>query len=116
MASSLKGVCNVPSEVEYGFTKNLGNYQSERLSLRLQLRDGQKAEEALDVAKQWVEAHLAIPEYDLDQAHRELADTQREYKRVNAECEKLEKRYAKLRSNLSELGMDLPDDPADLPF
>jgi hypothetical protein len=43
------------SEVEYGRTFNLGNYESERIGVRLPIEVGQAPQETLDRARRWVE-------------------------------------------------------------
>lgn len=49
------------TEIEYGFTKNLGNDQSERISYRAILEDWENPEESLDLLRDRVMEELNLP-------------------------------------------------------
>ncbi|NJO79158.1 MAG: hypothetical protein HC827_11985 [Cyanobacteria bacterium RM1_2_2] len=46
--------------VSYGFTKNLGNYQSERLDVTAELDHNDDVAESIDILKAIVEAELKL--------------------------------------------------------
>lgn len=46
--------------ISYGFTKNLGNYQSERLDATIELEDLDTPEHALEQLKQFVKQQLDL--------------------------------------------------------
>jgi len=106
----------MPNEVEYGFTKNMGNFQSERLSLRLEVLPEEDAEETLSRCRQWVAQHLSVPDQELNDAHYKLADLEVRTKNKSLELERINTRYNRLREAFSVMGFELPEDPADLPF
>jgi hypothetical protein len=64
-------------EVGYGFTFNVGNYQSERIDCRIEIEEGETARDALDEARQFVQV---------------------QHKR-GVEAEQLEQRVMRLRSD-----------------
>jgi chromosome segregation ATPase len=103
-------------DVEYGFTKNLGNYQSERLSIRLSRYYGETAEQLQQLAKEWVESHLSITADELDRAHYEVSGLERQKAGLATDIQTLKQRYLRVREKLSSLGLVLPEDPEDLPF
>jgi len=103
-------------EVEYGFTKNMGNYQSERLSLRVEVDDGELPTEAYGRAKAWVMSHLSVTVEEINDAHYKLADLEARTKNKSLELERVTTRYNRLREAFSVMGFELPEDPADLPF
>ena len=43
------------TEVGYGFTFNVGNYQSERLDCKVEVEEGETAQDALDKARKFVQ-------------------------------------------------------------
>lgn len=62
------------SKVIYEKTFNLGNYQNEVIGIEIELAEGEKASEALDMAKRFVEAkHTAERDKELESA-RNIAD------------------------------------------
>ena len=72
------------TEIEYGFTYNVGNYQSERISARLQVEPGISPEQTFERARQFVE-----------QMHTRRREEAR--------------KYAELRSLLQQHGVDIPE-------
>lgn len=62
------------SKVIYEKTFNLGNYQNEVIGIEIELAEGEKASEAMDMAKRFVEAkHTAERDKELESA-RHIAE------------------------------------------
>jgi len=104
------------SEVEYGFTKNLGNYQSERLSLRLYSDIGETPDQLLPLAKKWVADNLSVSPQEMDETHYALAQKKRELDAMDNKVKNLVGVWQSLKNGLAKLGWTLPNDPEDLPF
>jgi chromosome segregation ATPase len=104
------------SELEYGYTKNLGNFRSERLSIRLDAMPEDSPEDLLRVAKQWVNEHLQVTQDEVNSAHYDLDNAKRELESIRRKTDELAEVWDSLRKGLSKLGWLLPSDPEDLPF
>jgi hypothetical protein len=104
------------SELEYGYTKNLGNFRSERLSIRVNVTPDVTAEQALDFAKRWVGTHLQVTQDELSDAYYKLDNTKRELADMENKVQNLAGVWRSLKNGLSKLGWTLPNDPEDLPF
>lgn len=67
------------TKVIYEKTFNLGNYQNEVIGIEIELAEGEKASEAMDMAKRFVEAkHTAERDKELENARR-IADNPSDY-------------------------------------
>lgn len=104
------------TELEWSFTKNMGNYQSQRLSVRMPVDPGANPEEVLAAAQQWVTDHLAPSSDELWAGRQELGQLQSEKFRLQSQVDGLNARYVALRAGLGKLGMNLPESVEELPF
>jgi hypothetical protein len=104
------------SELEYGYTKNLGNFRSERLAIRVNVTPDVTSEQALDFAKRWVGTHLTVTQDEINNAHYDLDNAKRELAAMQDKTRQLTGVWDSLRKGLSKLGWTLPNDPEDLPF
>lgn len=67
------------TKVIYEKTFNLGNYQNEVIGIEIEPAEGEKASEAMDMAKRFVEAkHTAERDKQIESA-RQIADHPLEY-------------------------------------
>lgn len=53
------------TEVAFGFTKNMGNYQSARAEVKIELEEGEDPVEAMNEAKEFVAEQLGLDEWEL---------------------------------------------------
>ncbi len=103
------------TEIEYGFTYNVGNYQSERISARLQVEPGISPEQTFERARQFVEQmHTRSKEVaQLDtQVHRLRNAIDNEAYKLNQMLDRRReeaRKYAELRSLLQQHGVDIPE-------
>jgi hypothetical protein len=104
------------SEVEYGFTKNLGNYQSARLAVRLTVSTSDDPDQVLQQAKAWIDSHLPVTWDEYQERREEYERYARETEAMKLNVESLRKQYAKLRGTLAKLAPSLPEELEDLPF
>jgi small-conductance mechanosensitive channel len=102
--------------VEYGFVKNMGNYQSERLTVTMTVNAHDDPNDVLHAARQWVAEHLSISEPEADQLRDKFTYTQRELTRMERLVAEQRQRYDKFRKALDTLGLSVPSEIEDLPF
>jgi hypothetical protein len=102
-------------EIEYGFTYNVGNYQSERISARVRAEPGETPEQMFERARQFVEQmHTRSQEVaQLDTQMRRLRNAiDNEAFKLNQMMDRRRdaaRQYNELRTLLQTHGVDIPE-------
>lgn len=101
------------TEVGYGKTFNLGNYESERIDMRVPVDPGETPAQALDRARAWVEGQHARTD-EVAQVHDRIAslkgqerDARGSAKQVLRQWCDVAKRYDELRALLAQHSVEI---------
>lgn len=103
------------TEIEYGFTYNVGNYQSERISVRLHVEPGISPEQTFERARQFVEQmhtrskEVAQLETQVHRLRNAINNEAYKLNQVHMRQREALKRYEDLRQLLHTHGVSLPE-------